>query len=57
MGAKCVIRFKFARMSSSWNIMILSNNFLSDFKILQYIAFVAIEKDGFVVNVFNCPIR
>ena len=57
VGPECVIGFEFAGMSSIWNIMVLSDNFPSDFKIFRYIAFVAIEKDGFIIDVVNCPVR
>ena len=48
---------KFAWMASSRSVMISCHDFSSNFNILWYIAFVAIEKDGFVVDMIYCPIR
>ena len=57
MGTECVIYFQFAWVARSGNVMVSSHYFASDVNILWYVAFVAIEKNRFIVIVFNSPIR
>ena len=57
MGTKSVISFQFSWVAGSGCIMISFREFASDRKILGYVAFIMIEKDGFTIDMINFPVR
>ena len=57
MGTQSIVRFKFAWTASGWGVVLTCYNLAPDRKILRNITFVTIEKDRFIINMINCPVR